>query len=257
MLGFLRRHARVIQLVGAGRAGGHRSADGHRRVEQRHRAVAGRGRGAVVGPLDSVRTTTEADLAAPTPGRRAQGPGGRCCPWPQPVATAHRHAHRAGAAVPAGAGFVARGAAAPVVAEHGQDRAVHPRPPDDRPDPGPVGLLPGLRLAVVCGDLSAAVRVPGWLPGPADRRVRRPVAGETRCHTAQPGQTAASRHRSDRGDACRRRRADPNRAAAQGVRRLAGRRASTNPTGRWRSPPSAATCARSEIWCSTSRCSAC
>ena len=30
-----------------------------------------------MGPLDSVRTTTEADLAAPAPGRRAQGPGGR------------------------------------------------------------------------------------------------------------------------------------------------------------------------------------
>ena len=30
-----------------------------------------------MGPLDSVRTATEADLAAPAPGRRGQGPGGR------------------------------------------------------------------------------------------------------------------------------------------------------------------------------------
>ena len=144
-MGFLRRHTRTIQLIGAISLIVLGPADADRAVGHVHRLAAGpdrRRRDGAVGDRPRQHASRPTPICRSTRTRSAGGPAAAATAAglrrpaagrrPQHLAAADQHAGRADPAVPAGVGVAARGAAAAVVAELGEDRAVPAGLPDPR-----------------------------------------------------------------------------------------------------------------------------
>ena len=114
----------------------------------------------------------------------------------QYLAHADLDGHRAGAAVPAGAGRHSRRAAAAAQPQRSQGRPVHRRAPDDRAVAGSAAGLRRVLQLLVHRHLRAAVRLAGGLSDPAAGRARPRPAGHPGSRPAQP-RPAAQHHTAE------------------------------------------------------------
>ena len=171
------------------------------------------------------------------------------------LAPAHEHADGARPAVPARGRRGPR--VGPAAARHrpGPGQRVPRRPPHGRAVARPARLLRRLRLAVVRGDLPAAVRLARRLRPPAPRQH---CAGDARAAAARPAQPRAAARAPRSSRRRRRRRAGRPRRRGRALlrrplpRRRHGVRRRRRGRGRERLPR-----ARPATWSSTSRCWRC